>query len=298
MRNTKSLGTILVMVISCASHFAAIGGSRQQSVPVYRSEASLVEVYATVFDHRGRYVAGLTQDQFEILDGGTACPISTFEPVTSGFRCALLLDRTGSMLDALPVLKNAVLRFIDSFRQNDSFAVYSFNTTLQKMQDFTEDKDAAKQVVLHTLAQGRTALFDSISEVALQISQRKGKKVIVVFTDGDDNSSYLGAGAVVRRAKILGIPVYSVAEGDALSSVDLMKTLQELSRATGGSAYAVRRASEIEQVFASIAENLRNSYLITYMSPTAGDTRWRPLLVSVKNRKDLRIHAREGYYPK
>ena len=306
MKNSEPVGMILIIVVAFTSLFAAIGGgpqqsvpgSPQQSVPVYRSGASLVEVYVTVFDHKGRFVSGLKQDQFEVLDGGTACPISIFEPVSSGFQCALLLDRTGSMLASLPVLKNAVLRFVDEFRDNDSFAIYSFNTTLRAIQDFTENKAAAKQAVLLTLAQGRTALVDSLSEVALQISQRKGKKVVVVFTDGDDNSSYLDASAVVRRAKSLGIPVYSVAQGEALDSPELIKTLREMSRATGGSTYEVRRASEIEPVFASISETLRNSYMIAYTPPTAEDARWRPLRVNVKGMKDLRIHAREGYYPR
>jgi VWFA-related protein len=274
---------------------AATGGFERQSITI-RSAVNTVEVYATVFDSKGKYVSGLTHDRFEILDDGTPCPITAFEPTTSKFSCALLLDRTGSMLATMPALKNSVLRFIDSFRDNDSFAVYSFSTSLTSMQDFTQDKKAAKQAVLHTIAQGATALFDSLSEVARGLATRKGKKVLVVFTDGRDNSSYLGAAAVIRRAKILGIPIYTVAQGEALGNHQLMVTLKELSTATAGSSYAVRKPAAVGEVFQDIAGNIQHSYMIAYVAPESGDTRWRSIRVIVKGGKDLQIRAREGYY--
>jgi VWFA-related protein len=256
----------------------------------------MIEVFVTVLDRKGKYVSGLTQDHFEIFDNGSSCPISAFEPVASKLSCAILLDRTGSMLAAMPVVKNAVLRFIDAFRENDLFAVYSFNTSLHTIQEFTQDKSAAKQAVLHTIAQGATALFDSLSEVAQQLSQQKGKKVIVVFTDGSDNSSYLDASSVVHRVKMLGIPVYAMAQGEALQNVGLMKTLQEMSRATGATSFALKKSSEVEGVFQAISTDLQHSYMIAYTPPDVKDTRWRTIRVNVKDLKDARIHAREGYY--
>jgi VWFA-related protein len=273
-------------------------GSRQDVIPTYRSSVRLVEVYVTVLDNRSKYVSGLTQDRFEIFDEGIRCPITDFDPVTSNFSCAMLLDRTGSMLAAMPALKNATLRFIDSFRENDSFAVYAFSTSLVPLQEFTQDKNAAKQAVLRTIAHGATALYDSLSEVTARLSTRKGKKLIVVMTDGDDNSSYLTSSAVIRKAKFLGIPIYAVAQGEALSKKDLMKTLKELARATGASCHAVQKGSEIEEVFQDIAADIQHSYLIAYAPPEANDARYRSIRVNVAGMKNLRIRAREGYYLK
>lgn len=274
------------------------GDIRQQTVPTYRSAVPLIEVYATVTDQKGKYVTGLTQDQFEIRDDGIPCPISLFEPATSSFSCAILLDRTGSMGGPMPLLKNATLRFIDSFREDDSFAVYSFNTTLNTLQDFTRDKNAAKQAALRTIAQGATALFDSLAEVALQLSTRNGKKVIVAFTDGSDNSSYLNAGAVIRRAKMLGIPVYAAAQGEALADPGLMKTLKDVAQATGGSCYPIKRMTDIEAVFRDISQNIQNSYMIGYYPPESNGSRWHAIRVSVTGMKNLRIRAREGWNPR
>ncbi len=283
-----------VAVLGCLAASAA--GRGQQPVPTFRSDVRLIEVYVTVLDHNGRYVSGLTRDRFEILDNGVPCSFSAFESTTSGFSCAILLDRTGSMGSVLPVVKNAILRFIDAFRENDVFALYSFNTSLTTLVEFTRDKNAAKQAVLNTIAQGATALFDSLSEVTRELSQRKGKKVVIVFTDGADNSSYLNANAVMRRARNSGIPVYAVAEGEAIRSLELMKTLQNLSRATGGSAFTVSKPSRIDEVFQDISADMQHAYLLAYAPPDLNDSHWRTIRVSIKDPKGLRIRAREGYF--
>lgn len=270
----------------------------QEPGAVFRSDVRLVEVHATITDSKGRFLNGLRSEQFEVRDNGEVQPIAAFEPETAGFTCALLLDRTGSMLTSLPSLKSAVLRLIDAFRENDIFAVYTFNTALRRIHDLSHDKAGAKQVVLRTLADGDTALFDSLSAVTVDLAAQKGKKVIIVFTDGDDNSSYLGATTVVQRSKTLGIPIYAVAQGEALKNAALLRLLGEIGHSTGGAAYGVRKASEMEGVFATITSNIQHAYMLAYVAPPADDMRWRTIKVTVSGVKGARIRAREGYYPK
>lgn len=133
---------------------AAAPAATGQQPPTFRSDVRLIEVYVTVLDRDGRYVSGLTRDRFEILDNGIPCASLAFEATTSGFSCAILLDRTGSMGPVLPAVKSAILRFIDEFRANDVLALYSFNTALTSLMEFSSDKDAAKQAVLTTIAGG------------------------------------------------------------------------------------------------------------------------------------------------
>lgn len=120
--------------------------------------------------------------------------------------------------------------------------------------------------------------------------------MVIVFTDGADNSSYLDVNAVMRRARNSGIPVYAVAQGEALRSPQLMKTLQDLSRATGGSAVAISKPSGIDEVFQGISVDMQHAYLLAYAPPESNDTHWRTIRVNVKDAKGLRIRAREGYY--
>jgi Mg-chelatase subunit ChlD len=119
--------------------------------------------------------------------------LAAFESNGSKLSCAILLDIAGSMADVLPVVKNSIIKLIDAMSDGDSVAVFGFANGLNRLQEFTTDKASAKQAVLRTPAAGATALFDAISEVAREISPRSGKKVLVVFTDGQDNASLLNA---------------------------------------------------------------------------------------------------------
>jgi len=281
------------LVLMASSAMLASG----QDLPLFRAEVHLVEVYAKVFDRHGKYMTNLAKDQFEIRDNGELCTVESFEPVTTGFSCAIMMDRTGSILATLPTIKNSIIQFIDAFREEDSLAIYDFNVRLRKVQDFTQNKGAAKQAVLRAIAGGATALFDSVSEVLLELSARKGKKVIVAFTDGQDNSSFINSAAVMRRAKSLGIPLYFVALGEALKEPKLLETLKEMSEATSGAAYKIEKPSAVNKVFGNISRDLQNSYLLTYVPPTIRDAKWRTIQLTARGLKGAKVIAREGYFP-
>jgi VWFA-related protein len=297
MREAWSTILLTVFFISAAGVWTRAARDAQTAL-VYKSDVRMVEVYATITDRSGRYVSGLGPDQFELRDNGQVQTLAAFEPVTSGFNCAILLDSTGSMQNALPVLKGAVLQLLDAFRENDWFAVYTFNTTLRKVHGFSQDKAAAKQAVLRTIASGATALFDSLSAVAADLLQQKGKKTIIVFTDGRDNASYLYSNAVIRRARSLGIPIYAVAQGDALGDRQLLRLLEEVGKSTGGGVYQVRKPSRMQEVFAEITSEIQHSYMLAYVPPPSGDVGWRTIDLTVKGLKGVRIRTREGYFPK
>lgn len=278
---------------------AGAGGwlAAQDNAVVFKSDVRLVEVYATVFDHHGRYLDGLKGGSFELLDEGVRQPIVTFESNQSNLSCAVVLDTTASMFRALPGVKNAVLRLIDQFRDQDSLAVYSFSTSLEVLQDFTTGKSALKTAVLRTRAAGQTALFDSIAQAAIAIGKRNGKKAMIVFTDGDDNASVLNANAALSRVKKLGIPIYSIAEGEAVQSPVLSRGLREISQFTGGMAYSVKKPKDVETVFQDISEDLQHGYLLTYKPPETHGFGWRKIQLVLSDAKDCRIRAREGYLP-
>ncbi len=264
---------------------------------VFRADVRLVEVYATVLDHNGKYVEDLSRERFEVRDNGVRQPLVAFEASQAGLSCAVLLDTTGSMAAALAAVKNGIVRLIDEFRQNDAVAIYSFSGSLQLLQEFTSDKAAAKRAVLRTRAGGGTALFDSLSQLARELARRSGKKAIVVFTDGQDNLSMLNAGAAIARAKKVGVPIHAVAEGEALNNPSLVKELEELAQRTGGRCYRIRRSGEITAVFQDISRELKHTYLLAYKAPPAENRQWRTIQVSVSGLKDCKLRAREGYLP-
>ena len=155
-----SLGTCLIAAV-LAMAFSVRG---QQPSTVIRVQVHLVEVYASVFDHKGQYVEGLGRDSFQVFEDGKPQQITNFEADTGKLACAILLDTTGSMAEALPRVKNSIMKLIDVLGSGDEVAVYTFDKRLVVRQEFTTDKAAAKRAVLRTRAEGQTALFDALSE--------------------------------------------------------------------------------------------------------------------------------------
>jgi len=157
--------------------------------------------------------------------------------------------------------------------------------------------DQAKRAVLSTQALGETALYDALARVARDLSGRPGKKVIVVFTDGADNSSTLTTDTALLRVKATGVPVYTIAQGDALTSAAYLKQLADLSKATGGESFAIKDSTEIGTVFEKVSEDLSHGYLLVFQPPAAEDHAWHPITIQVRGGRGDKVRAREGYYP-
>lgn len=270
--------------------------ARRNAAGVFRTSARLVEVYATVMDG-SRYVDDLERDQFRLLDSGKEAPVTAFENRASGISCALLLDTTGSMQAALPMLKSTALKLIAELRPIDSVAIYSFSDKVNLLQPFTTDKSAAARAVLRTAAYGKTALYDALVRVNRDMAGRGGKKALVVFTDGADNLSALNGENAIRRAKTVGIPVYTIALGEAMQDAGLVHQLASVAKSTGGEAFTVDSPSGIPAVFESVARDLTHGYLLAFQPPPEADSGWRPLEVVLRSAHGRKVRAREGYYP-
>jgi Ca-activated chloride channel homolog len=284
-------------ILAAAFAMASSPPGRQQQ-PVIRVKVPLVEVYASVYDRNGQYVEGLVRDSFRVFEDGKPQQITNFEADSGKLSCAILLDTTGSMNEALPHVKNSIIKLIDILGPEDSVAIFTFDRRLVVRQEFTTDKAAAKRAVLRTRAEGQTALFDALAEVVQEISARPGKKAMVVFSDGDDNASVLNASSAVTRAKRAGIPLYAIAEGEATRSRELRRLLEDLSKRTGGACYLAKRPSDIEEVFQKIAIDLRHLYMLAYRPESvSADGQWRKIEVVLAGQKDLRIRSKEGYFP-
>jgi VWFA-related protein len=164
------------------------------------------------------------------------------------------------------------------------------------LQPFTSDKEAAQRAILKTHASGVTALYDALVRVNRDLSGRGGKKVIIVFTDGADNSSMLSANVAIERAKARGIPIYTIAEGDALAHSELVAQLNNMSQSTGGTAFLIRKLSDISAVFEKVSQDLMHGYLVAFQ-PDPGDNHvWRRIEVVLSGAKGLQVRSREGFY--
>jgi Ca-activated chloride channel homolog len=284
-------------VLACVAAMAQGPGPAPPSLPIFRVESRLVQVYASIFDKRGNPLPNLTRDRFAVLDAGSPQPLAVFEGADDMLSCALLLDTTGSMADYLPTLRIAVIHFVDDLRAEEAIAVYTFNRTLQQAQKFTTDKRLVKQAVMRTSAAGGTRLFDAVAQVSRDLEAHPGKKALVVFTDGDDNASMLNAAGASRQASQSGVPIYIIAQGTALKDARLMKILDEMAANTGGIAFRLTKPDKIGEVFSEISRNLRHTYLLSWKLPDGAGKSWHPIKITVAGAEDARIRARLGYWP-
>lgn len=264
---------------------------------IFKDEVKLVEIYVTVFDHKGQELNDLRKEQFEIRDEGRVRPIQVFEPVQGTLSCALLLDTTGSMRNVMPSVRNGARRLIDSFRPNDLVGIYSFSEELLALQDLTTDRAASKRALAEIHAGGRTALLDSLTQLAIEMERKPGKKVIIVLTDGGDNTSVLDPFAAAARIKNAGVPVFVVAEGDALINDKPAALLRDIADTTGGEMYMAHHSKDVENVFDELGRRVRTGYLLAF-SPPSGKTSksWHEIQVLVNNvDTQVRVKARAGY---
>jgi Ca-activated chloride channel homolog len=263
----------------------------------FKANVKLVEVYATVFDHAGHAIDGLTKEQFQLLDDGKPQAIRIFEPTSESISCALLLDTTSSMQAVLPESLNATRNFIRELRPGDSASLYAFNERLTELQEMTVDKAALNRALTRLRAGGRTALFDSVAQLAHQFEKRPGKKAIVALTDGGDNASVLNRESAARRARKAGVPVFAVAEGDALKDEASARLLRELAEATGGHMYKAKESKDLKRIFEEISRDLQNGYLLAFEPQNdASEESWHDLQVLVRDvGSPVRIRARTGY---
>ena len=282
--------------LAYARRSASLNAPALPTEATFRATANLVQVFATVTDSRGRYLDDLAAGDFSILNDGNPVRVSAFEPATAGISCTLLLDTSESMLASLPALKKAALKFIGGLRPNDSVAVYTLRGGITELEAFTTDKRAAERAVLRTEPGGMTALYDGLVRVIRDISDRPGKKVIVVFTDGDDNISLLPSETAIQRARSAGVPVYTIAKGAGIQDQTLQQ-LAAVSRSTGGMAITLEGSSEIQPAFEKIFQDVMHGYLLAFQAPDSAGHVWHTIEVVLKSANGRKVRARDGYYP-
>lgn len=263
---------------------------------VFQARGRVVEAYATVTDSRGRYADDLNPEQFTILEEGEAKPVFAFESRMAGVSVALVFDTSGSMVTTLPKLKSAALQLLDDLRPVDSAAVYTFDDTVTAQVPFSQEKEAAKRAILKLHACGITALYEALVRVNHDLAARTGKKAIIVFTDGADNASMLSAGLAIEKAKQRGVPIFTIAQGEAVFHPELVSQLSNIAQSTGGVPFLIHKPAEIAEVFEKISQDLAHGYMVAFQPSSGEHHGWRKINVEVKGAKGLQVRARQGYY--
>jgi Ca-activated chloride channel family protein len=274
------------------------------SIDAQRLQVStqIVRVLVTVTDSSRRLVNDLEQGDFEVYDNGKAQPITTFTNTLTPFTAVLMLDTSGSMTLNLDLVKDAAEQFIIRMLPDDRAKVGAFNDKIQiePEGEFLGDRDRLIRILKNDLDFGYpTRLFDAIDQAMTALRGIEGRRVVIAFTDGDDNASKLGRGDVLERARIEETMVYGIGlESDYFNGQQRVRTrpdrgLKNLAEETGGGFFDLKKKDELGPAFTRIAQELRSQYVLGF-APPLQDGKVHKLDVKVK-RPGMTARGRKSY---
>src|SRR5690349_4122910 len=280
----------------------AVAVHAQDDDDVVRTNTELVVLNLTVTDKAGQYVKALKASDFKVYEDGVEVQpnmIANFSLQEAPYAAVVLLDSSGSMEARFSLARSAAIRFLDGLRPEDVAAVYRFDSKVERVQEFSGDRDLAP-IAYAIHAKGMTTLNDAIVEASKTLAERpEPRKAIVVLSDGMDTYSKASSEKAVESALAVGATIYAV----DMSSLEIAGSSRQQSAAqlrvfaekTGGRFVATPGGPAMRDTFAQIAEELGHQYTIAYRPLNKKhDGKWRALEAKV-GREDLTVRTRKGY---
>jgi Ca-activated chloride channel family protein len=260
-------------------------------------EAVRVEVtqVTAVVNHRGRFVKGLPATAFRLLEDDVPQKITHFSSEGSPLELVIAIDVSESMTPAMPQLKNSVKKFLSALSPKDHVTLTAFNDTLFTLTRRDSTPEQRLRALDRLAPWGGTALYDVIVRGLQQLSTQPGRRVLVVFSDGDDRSSHSTIQSVERAVRASDATLFMVALGRGVRNATLKTSIERLVDMSGGRALFVERSDQLDVPFAEILDELSNQYLIGYESTNpARDGGWREIKVDLPD-LGYDVRARQGY---
>jgi Ca-activated chloride channel homolog len=262
----------------------------------FTSGVSLVEVYATVTDRQGGPVTGLTAADFRVLEDGSPQTITAFVAGEFPLAVAVGVDRSFSMGGErgarLNMAKSAARAFIGALKPQDQVMVIAIGSDTSVVAPLATNHTAALAAIDRLDTWGTTPLYDAAVSALDAIQSAKGRRALVLLSDGTDRYSETSAAALVDHARRRDVLVYPVAIGPSRPPV-----FAELAAASGGRSFLVKDPRELSSTLTSIARELRSQYLLGYVPSreTTAERSWHSIDASV-NRAGALVRARDGYF--
>ena len=283
-----------------------VGPAWAQDPPptVFRSSVDLVSMAAVVRDKRGKIVPSLRREDFEVLDSGKSRPILDLRTESAApASVALLMDGSGSMKigaanELSQRISGAILSSLNPSR--DDAALYSFDTRLLSVQEFTHDLPSVTSRLSVVDAWGSTSLYDAIGGTAAIVAKRTAnRRALVVLTDGADTASAYTPEQVSAIASAVDVPVYvfMMATGTRESEkvpfeAERRSLLANLARATGGDFFVAYDTITTTAAINQLVEELRHQYVLAFEA--SSEQGWRNVEVRTR-KKGLSVRTR-GWY--
>jgi Ca-activated chloride channel family protein len=293
----RPLRRVLAGVLGVLTLWLAALAAAQQ--PVFRSETQIVSLFATVTDADRRLVPDLTMEDFEVFDNDRPQPLVFFQNEVQPITVVVMLDTSGSMTLTLDLLRAAAEQFVIRLLPADSARVGAFNDKIQFNARFSADRDQLITDIRNLDYGNGTRLWDAVDASLDELTAIEGRRVILVFTDGDDTNSRVGRGHVIDRARADEVMVYAIGlESHYFNGQRTVRTrpdsgLRKIADETGGGYFELTKATELSSTFTRVAQELHSQYVLGF-TPTSLDGRVHKLSVRVK-RPGMTARARRSY---
>ena len=285
--------------------------SRDLESHLFEARVNLVTLDVTVTDRTNKYVYGLDKKVFRVYEDGVFQKIIHFTQEERPLVIGLLLDSSDSMEgNKIVRAKAGAVRFINTLKEDDEAFFIDFDSEVKLLQDFTNNKGKLLAAVDSIVAEGATNLNLALMEAIKKLKEKTGRKAIILLSDGWDTVEDITEEEVLEAAKRAEVKIYCIGvriEIDSFYGRLIPRhikqkgrgeiALQSFSDWTGGEAFFPQKVSRLDKIFMEIARELRSQYYLAY-TPTnrKQDGTWRSIMVRIRNRPDLILRTRKGYY--
>jgi len=260
--------------------------SQQRNVTLQRidvSEIPEIHLYFSVTDETGNSILGLTEAEIQLAVDGAPQIISSLKSALEGrefLAVALLFDRSGSMKKALDQTKDAAINFVKRMSVDDQIAVISFDDIVRVDSNFSKDRAITENAIKAIDLGKDTALYDAIEKALSLLKNTQTKRqAIVTLSDGKDTKSKLLKEEILLEAKNNGIPLFTLGLGANIDENSLI----ELSNETGGSFFKAATPDDLLLLYQTIAEQLKNQYVLSFKLTFGMDEKWHDLKIMFKD---------------
>jgi len=282
--------------VAAAVILAAAGTYAQ---PTFRAGTELVSLFVTVTDAQRRLIPDLEQTDFEILDNDRPQKIVFFQNEAQPITVVVMLDTSGSMTGTIDLLKQASEQFLLRLFPGDKAKVGAFNDKIQVGAHFSADRDELISDVKNLDYGNGTRLYDAIAVSLDELKGIEGRKVVLVFTDGEDTASRSGMGSVIERARAEEVMVYSIGlESDYFNGQRMVRSkpdggLRKIADETGGGYFELKKTADLAPTFTRVAQELHSQYVLGF-TPADLDKRVHKLTVRM-SKPGLTARSRRSY---
>lgn len=279
----------MVGLLAAATVGAIAQQPQQTPTPIFRGGSKpVVSIFATVTDAQNRLVPNLEKEDFEVYDNDKLQTIAVFDNQVQPITVVVMLDTSGSMTSSIELLKRASEQFILRLLPADKAAVGAFNDKIEMSADFTGNRDALIGHVKDLDYGNGTRLYDAVDESINAFKGVDGRKVVLVFTDGDDTSSRVGRNSVLDKAREAEVMIYAIGlESEMLDANGRMSRtrpdsgLRRLAEETGGGYFELKKTADLGPTFTRVAQELHSQYALGFEA-TQLDSKVHKLTLKMK----------------